>query len=203
MNIERFRISVSALSGESSIDILVYLKEKGWSIALDITKALGLHPTTVMGYLKKMHKAGIVSRRKKKTRTGITYEYKLTSPKIDISLDLGGQDVQERIASPVFKVISRIAAALERIGNPLSPDIMEDKEEEELLAKILSRNADDALWESDIDSEALFNVLKKVIEFSEKSLGKSMTRDIILSTSDSISDGLLEYMPDYIQEVIT
>lgn len=201
MSLEQFKISVSALSGEHSVDILLCLKERGWSIALDVAKTLGLHPTTVMGYLEKLHGAGFISRRKKRTRTGTTHEYRLKSNKITVELDLGSEDSRRESVPPVISLISKIASGLERIGSPLNPDDVNDDRERTLLSLILSGDERGAGSMTEDDSDLLYSVLGRVIEFSERSLGKAMTRSIILSTYDHLPSGLLEFMPDYVQEV--
>jgi DNA-binding Lrp family transcriptional regulator len=200
MTLEQFKISVSALSGEHTVDILLYLKERGWSIALDVAKGLGLHPTTVMGYLEKLHAAGYLSRRKKKTRTGKTHEYRLKSDRITLELDLGSEDSRRESIPPVVSLIARIAQGLERIGSPLDPSILEDEKERNLVSLIFSGEELKAGTMTKDDSDLLCSVLRKVIEFSERSLGKAMTRSIILSTYEQIPSDLLEFMPDYVQE---
>jgi DNA-binding Lrp family transcriptional regulator len=201
MTLERFKNSVSALSGEHSVDILLYLREKGWSIALDIAKGLGLHPTTVMAYLEKLHAARILSRRKKKTRTGKTHEYRLRSDKISLELDLGSEDSRRESVPPVISLISRIAQGLERIGSPLDPDSIKDERESRLISLILSGDESKAGSLIRKDTDLLYSALRRVIEFSERSLGKAMTRSIIVSAFDEIPSGLTEFMPDYVQEV--
>jgi predicted transcriptional regulator len=201
MTVEQFKNSVSALSGEHSVDILLCLKERGWSIALDVAKALGLHPTTVMGYLEKLCDAGYLSRRKKKTRTGKTHEYRLKSDRITLELDLGSEESRRESVPPVVSLIARIAQGLERIGSPLNPDVFEDESERRLVSLILSGEELKAGSMTKKDSDLLYSVLRKIIEFSERSLGKAMTRSIILSSYDQIPSGLMEFMPDYVQEV--
>ena len=88
MSVEHFKMRIDALSGEHSLEILYFLQERGWSIALDIARNLQIHPTTVKRYLSKMHKSGIISKRPKRCRTQTTFEYNLLSQKITLELDL-------------------------------------------------------------------------------------------------------------------
>jgi len=204
MSLELFKRRVEALSGEHSLEIILLLRERGWSIALDIAKALHIHPTTVMKYLSKMRQAGIVAKRAKKCRTGSTFEYKLSSQKIAVSLDLGSEEIHsEKNVTPALDLISRIADKLEEIGNPLNPEIFKSEREKELATLIVSGKEQKVASLAKEDSASLFKVLKGLIEFSEKSLGKTVTKDIILSASRSLPSSIVDFVPDYVQEVLT
>jgi predicted transcriptional regulator len=203
MSVEHFRKSVHALSGEHSVEILYFLRDRGWCIALDTAKALSIHPTTAMKYLSKMHRAGIISRRPKRSKTGSTYEYKLSSNKIVLSLDLEVEETYRANISPAITLISRIADKLAKIGSPLAPEIFKDKTEREIFALIISGKGQEATSLAEEAGDSLFVVLKKLVLFSEKSLGEGVTRDIVLSACHSLPEAVLEFMPDYVQEVVT
>ena len=203
MNIEEFRRKVKALSGERSMEILLFLKERGWSIAFDVAKSLHIHPTTAQRYLSMMHTAGIVSKRQRRCRTGTTHEYNLLSQKILISLNLSGEEAYRRNISPAITMISKIVDRLEKIGNPTTPEIFRSKREKELIGLILSGKMQEAEYSTKENSDALFMVLSALIKFSERSLGKVMTRDIVLSACEPMPESMLEFMPDYVQEVVT
>lgn len=203
MSIEEFKRKLEALCGEQSIDILLFLRDRGWCIAYDIAKNLHLHPTTVSRYLSKMHRAGIISKRPKKSRTGATFEYKLKALEIALSLDLSREETYSANISPTINLILKIVERLEKIGNPPKLEIFKDKRERKIIDLILSGKVQEAEESAREDSDALFKALKKLIEFSEKSLGKAMTRDIVLSTGNSMPASMIDFMPDYVQEVVT
>jgi len=203
MNLELFKRRVDALSGEHSLAIIMLLQEKGWSIALDVAKALHIHPTTVMRYLSKMYKASIVIARAKRCRTGNTFEYKLSSQRVAVSLNLSSEEIHGNNVSPALDLISRITDRLEKIGNPLNPKIFKGKREKELITQIISGKEQKVTSLAKDDRALLFKILKGLIEFAEKSLGKAVTRDIVLSASRSLPSSMMEFVPDYVQEVLT
>lgn len=203
MSLEIFKRRVEALSGEHSLEIILLLQERGWSIALDIAKALYIHPTTVMRSLSKMRRAGLVAKRVRRCRTGSTFEYNLSSQKIAFSLDLGSEENHSKNVSQAIDLISRIADKLEKIGNPLDPGIFKGNREKELIALIFSRKEQKVAPLAKEDSALLFKILKGLIEFAEKSLAKAVTRDIVLSASRSLPSSMIEIVPDYMQEALT
>jgi len=203
MSAGSFKGKVEALSGEHSLDVIVFLRKNGWSIALDIAKGLDIHSTTAMKYLSKMHKAGLISRRVKRCRTGNTYEYKLKSHRIEISLDLASEKNHNKNVTPTMVLILRITEELEKIGNPVGSDLFKDKLEIEVFTLITSRNEQEYASLEHEKSVVLLKVLKRLIEYTEKSLGKPLTRDILISASRSLPASIFEFMPDYVQEVIT
>lgn len=203
MSVEHFKTSVNALSGEQSIEILLYLKERGWSIAYDIAKELHIHPTTAMRYLSKMHTAGMISRRPRRCRTGTTFEYNLSSQKISLYLDLSDKEAYTKNISPAIKMIAKIVDRLQKIGSPIKPEIFESEKEKEIIGLIISKKVQEDEFSASKDREELFKILRRLIEFSEKSLGKTVTRDIVISASRPMPEDMIQFMPDYIQEVMT
>lgn len=203
MSLDVFKKRIEALSGEHSLEIIIFLRDRGWSIALDVAKVLHIHPTTVTRYLSKMCGAGILIKRAKRCRTGDTFEYKLSSQKIAVSLDLGNNKINSNNVCPALDLISNIIDKLDKIGNPLNPEIFKGKSEEELVTLIISGKEQKAASLAKENSTLPFKVLKGLLEFSEKSLGKTVTKDIVLSASRSLPSSMAEFVPDYVQEVLT
>ncbi|UCE37172.1 MAG: winged helix-turn-helix transcriptional regulator [Thermoplasmata archaeon] len=201
MSVEHFKSRVDALSGEHSLKILFYLRDSDWSIALDIARELRLHPTTVARYLTKMHNAGIISKRPKCVKTGKTFEYRLKSKKIDLTLDLS-EETDYKSPCSIVDLISRIIDRLEKVGCPFNQDIFKDKRERETFTLIISKKGDEISTLSKKDKESFTNALESLIKFSEKSYGKSVTQDIVLSAWRSMEKTAGGFMPEYIQEVL-
>jgi predicted ArsR family transcriptional regulator len=75
------------LGKEHNINILeeIYIKE--WATATEIANELKVHVATAMRKLSELENIGLVKKRLRKGTNRPTYEYTLTSSKIDLSLD--------------------------------------------------------------------------------------------------------------------
>lgn len=110
---------VSLLSGEYGLEILRYLSPGDWRIASDVSRALGIHTTTASKFLAGMHRTGFLERRVRKSRTRRTFEYRLPSPQIALTLDLspGHEPVREALDF-YLDYVANVLAKTRRLGWP-------------------------------------------------------------------------------------
>ncbi len=114
-----FSGAVSLLSGEYGLAILRFLSAGDWRIASDVSRSLGIHTTTASKFLAGMHRAGVLERRVRKSRTRRTFEYRLPSPQISLTLDLapGREPVREALDF-YLDYVANVLAKTRRLGWP-------------------------------------------------------------------------------------
>ena len=201
MEIGEFKRRLDAISGDHGLEILMLLRKRGWSIALEVATELNIHSTSAMRYLSKMHKVGFLERRTRKCKTGSTHEYKLAALKISLELDLTEEVKAFEDLKPVFDLIIRIAGMMERVGNPVTAKSFKSEREFAVFRSIVEGKGGEALASEKDGGQMLPAILQALVEFSEKSLGKTFTRDLLVTASKALPDSFVTVMPEHLREV--
>jgi len=148
-----FMKTIEALAGNFAFPILRTLNEKGWCIASDISKEIGIHITTASKHLSKLYEAGILERRLRDSKPRKAFEYRLLSPRIAVELDLreGGEEREGEIGAFYLSLLEGIVEKTKKLGCPFVEErILSLGQELEKAAGFSNTKSETAFKEKDL-----------------------------------------------------
>lgn len=199
---------MAVLGGEQSIRILMVLSDNRWLTASEVAKRLGIHIATAVKYLAALHEAGIVGRKKRVCKTREAFEYNLTSPKIEVSIELDkvGKEREDISAEEVrfyFSLLHAILNKAKKVSGNLYAELVEKsigmmdvRGFEKLKSRMdfekeLSEAVSD--FESRIDPRnmnalkpVLLSMIEKAVRTSEQRIGRLPTNALITASTRTI-----------------
>ncbi len=194
MDEKDFSGAVALLSGEYGVSILRYLSAGDWRIATDASKTLGIHTTTASKFLAGMHRLGFLERRVRKSRTRRTFEYRLPSPQITLTLDLasGHEPIREALDF-YLDYVSNVLAKTRRLGWPGIETALEARLstrhgglKEHLFTRILDGGGARGMDEL----KGLFGEIhEEFLEIAGGAMGPSTARRILAAAADEAAKG--------------
>jgi DNA-binding transcriptional ArsR family regulator len=118
MDVERFQKAAAALSNLQGLALVSAMKDGEWHIASEVAARAEVHTSTATKHLSALQEAGVLERRETRAKTGRTFAYRLPSPRITLSLDVGDEAMlrQEDAAQTTMDFIAASVRRAESLG---------------------------------------------------------------------------------------
>jgi len=109
------RKALEALASEHGLPILRFLRDRDWTLASQVSEALGIHTTTASKHLTAFYDAGFLARREHPARRP-THAYRLKSPVIRLEFDLAERVESSDAVALGAAFFEALMEALEHVG---------------------------------------------------------------------------------------
>ena len=202
MDEKAFSEAVDLLSGEHSLPILRYLATGEWRIATDVSRALDIHTTTASKFLSGMHALGFLEGRVRKSRTRSASEYRLSTPRLALDLELASGPAPLQGAMDFYlEYVSKVLEKSRRLGWPGIAEKLEarlEKTRNGFKERFFTCLPDGSAASGVDDLRTLLREIhREFLEIMSESMGRPTARRLLQGAADEARRGRMELVDRY------